>query len=478
MTSPSLQDSGSITHSTKLHLGALAAFTSALFLPWIGRGFIHDDFVHLLSASRDTLHYGLTTATGGPFYAPLAWLTFRFDWLFWGKNPFPMAAENLLLHIGIQFLIYFLVLRLWNSRPAAFWAAFGFALLFPGNIWATLWISTRAHLLTTAFFVAAMLAFLRMRRHHVLPAIAAVGFGCLAIFTKESGITLLGALVLLAIYEHRAGGPGKLPFAQALMVVLALSGAAALYLWFRSSSGAVPFSFSMEDTYTYAPSLRVLWSNSLEYVWRTFGLLTILGGALILSRVLSGSPLDFASLTRDEVLFCIALYVVTISPFILLPFRSGIYPYLPSVAGALLLGAVARSLFQTNPPSRRFHVVAAIPVLLVVGVYTAFIVGQSRKWIHTASTTTVVLNQISAQEPHPQPRTFFVLSYREGDPANRFPGGFETWGFPSALRLHYSEPSLDGKIVREGESWEPQEGVPEVRFEYTSANGEIRVVKK
>src|SRR5215471_15178432 len=130
---------GTLQQSTKLHLLTIAIFAAAIFLPMIGKGFIHDDFVHLFSASHDSVLTGLTTAADGPFYAPITWLTFRFDWNFWGVKPFPMAVENLLLHILNMFLIYVFTVQLWGSKVGGFWAAFGFGLLLPANVWATMW---------------------------------------------------------------------------------------------------------------------------------------------------------------------------------------------------------------------------------------------------------------------------------------------------------------------------------------------------
>src|SRR5882672_3617283 len=108
---------------------AVAGLSAALFLPVMGRGFIHDDFVHLYSVACGSLWQGLTRANGGPFYTPVAWLTFKVDWILWGKNPFMMAAGNLLLHIANITLLYAFALKLWRSQIAARWAALGFALL-------------------------------------------------------------------------------------------------------------------------------------------------------------------------------------------------------------------------------------------------------------------------------------------------------------------------------------------------------------
>lgn len=142
----------------KIHILALAAFSYGLYLPAAGRGFVQDDFAHLHSAAFTPLGTGLTTVQAGPFFTPLVWLTFRLDWALWGMRSFPLAVESITLHVLNAVLVYWLALRLWSSGTAAWWAAFGFALLFPANNWATLYTATRAHALATFFYLAALIA--------------------------------------------------------------------------------------------------------------------------------------------------------------------------------------------------------------------------------------------------------------------------------------------------------------------------------
>ena len=142
--------------ASKTHLLTLIAFHLALYLPMIGHGLVFDDFRHLYSAAFQSLQYGLTRVQGGPFFDPLVWLTFKADWMLWGGRSFPMAAENLLLHVANIVMLYFLTLRLWQSQIAAWWAALGFALLFPANTWAVMYIATRGHVIGAFFYALEM----------------------------------------------------------------------------------------------------------------------------------------------------------------------------------------------------------------------------------------------------------------------------------------------------------------------------------
>src|SRR6267142_1604820 len=84
----------------RTHLLMLVVLHLALFLPMVGRGFIFDDFNHLYSAAYQPFRDGITRVQGGPFFNPLAWLTFKADWMLWDGRSFPMAVENLVVHIA------------------------------------------------------------------------------------------------------------------------------------------------------------------------------------------------------------------------------------------------------------------------------------------------------------------------------------------------------------------------------------------
>jgi len=457
--------------SIRLHALMIAGYSAALFLPLIGRGFVHDDFVHLYSVVFDPLRQGLTKANGGPFYAPLAWLSYKIDWMLWGWNPLAFAAVNLTLHISNILLVYHLALRLYRSVIAARWAAIGFALLFPANTWAVMWISTRAHLIVTLFYLAAMLAtvwYARTERYRVIAFITIVSFSALAIFSKESAVTVPAAIALILFSEKvtrkqicisRSGVIGL--FATLFAILLVYAGV-------RAQSGAIPITFSGNLGYYYALSPKMLLEHLLRYGWRTYGLLTILAGAITLSQYFRGRTHYLRSLTRKDIFFSIALFTITIAPFILLPTRSGIYSYLPGIAAALLLGATARSLYKSPLKSpARANVATLSPIIIVIVIYSSLTVGHSLRWKKMAETSAAVLHQIVAQQPRVEPNALIILTYARVDNERRFPESI-AWGFPSALRVLYGDSSVDGKIIRQGEKY--GDNAPEIHFAYTLSN--------
>jgi hypothetical protein len=445
----------------------------------IGRGFVHDDFVWLYIAAHEPGWYGFTHPIQ-LFYTPLTWLTFKADWMLWGLAPFPIALENLTLHISNTLLLYWLALRLWRSHVAAWWAGFGFALFYIANSWAVMWIAARPHLLATLFCLAAVhacVSYARRAGRRVLTLGAIVLCVALSMLAKEIGVASVAVVLLMLFYverlQHHSSGRWRshIPLPAALVIV------SSAYLMLRTRVGAVSI-LSSQGWYHYTLEFGVLFSNLLEYVSRTYLIAGVLLGAIVLSRYVRGARPRLDGVTVYEVGLSVALFAVTLAPVILIRGRSGLYTYLPGIAPALLLGATARALYASaapRPARRRWA--SLLPVIFVVVVLSIATVGQSLKWVRMAQTNMSVLRQIAAQHPLATPGTNITLRYTKADRRHRFPDGFGTWSFPYAVRLLYRDLTLSGEIVSQESVAEiiPKDG--EVNFIYQADDNYPKVVK-
>jgi protein O-mannosyl-transferase len=463
----------SLTHGL-----ALAAFSAAIFLPLIGRGFVHDDFMWLASVAYQTRWHGLTHPTP-TFYTPLTWLSFKLDWTLWGLRAFPYALENLLLHIVNTLLLYRLALRLWQTHTAAWWAAFGFALLYLANSWAVMWISARTHLLATLFCLAAMLAALRYvqtGRRRLLAAFAIIACCALSMLAKEIGVASVAASLTVLWY---AGGEGRLRGArvQTALLLCALLAVLCGYLLLRAWAGALPVGSNV-GWYQYAFEFKVLFLNLREYLSRTYLLAALAAGAIALSQKMRGGKPALDSVTRREVILSAMLFALTIAPVVLIRGRSGLYTYLPGTGAALLLGATARSLYSTAGNVRPQTFLSLLPIFLLVAALSLATVGQSWKWRTMAKTNSSILRQIAEQGTPPERNTRVILRYAQRDEHNRFPDGFGTWSFPFALQLLYDDPTLRGDITVEGDQVEKIEGGGEVNYLYVAGEDGPKVIKQ
>jgi hypothetical protein len=437
------------SNRVKLHLLLLIGFNVALFLPMIGHGFIVDDFVLLTTLAFHPFSFGLTHAHGN-FYTPLTWIWYKMDWSLWGMNAFPFAVGDLVVYIANSLLLYRLALTLFRDESAAGWTALGFTLLFPANPWATMWIATRAHVLVAFFYLAALnttLWFTRTNRHRLLAVACVFLLAAGAMFSKEDGVTVVLAIAIVILYEKKLTRTSSLLLFTSFLVLLVA------YFWLRAGSGAEAIDFN-EKRNSYRLSFGVLFENLGLNIIRTYGCLAFIATAIAISSYLQTRSLNLSSFPLGDALLSIALFLVAVTPFLLLRVRSGIYTYLTGACAALLLGAFVRALNASrqtiNRTTRSFT--AAIPVAFIVVMLAARVRSHSVRWMKMADTSTAILSQIKAQAPTVRLPAAIVLRYSEADKVHRFPDNFSTWSFPSAMQLLYRTPTLQGFLVQEAEA--------------------------
>jgi hypothetical protein len=212
----------------------IAAVTVAVFLPsWNGEFLLWDDDANFLFNEHyrgfglENLKWMFTNAFG--HYMPLTWLTLALDYVFWGMNPVGYHATNLALH-ALNAVLFYFVLRVLLRRAVpdldptrlAIAAAVG-ALCFsihPLRVESVAWITERRDLLSGAFFLSTILAYLRMieepegttARMKWL-ALSALLFAAM-LLSKTMGFTLPLVLLILDVYPlrraSRASAPGLL----------------------------------------------------------------------------------------------------------------------------------------------------------------------------------------------------------------------------------------------------------------------------
>src|SRR5216117_3563709 len=106
-------------------------------------------------------------------YAPLTWMTFGLDYLFWGLKPVGYHLSNLLLHAANAAVFYLLALRILGSAlpgsrergkvglaASAAVAALLFA-IHPLRGESVAWPTERRAVLLALFYLLALLAYLR-----------------------------------------------------------------------------------------------------------------------------------------------------------------------------------------------------------------------------------------------------------------------------------------------------------------------------
>ncbi len=186
-----------------LVLGFVFFVTILLYLPSLRNDFIFDD--RALTVEND-----LVTTPAVPAllhaYRPLRTVSFVLDHLLWGKNPAGFRAMNILYHLCMLSVLWMLFRRL-SSSPFAALVALSFYALHPVNTEAVAYISGRRDILTSLFFVVALLFLVvAMERRRPLFLLGAAVCGLFSFLAKEMAAMLpLVALIYLWQYEKCSG---------------------------------------------------------------------------------------------------------------------------------------------------------------------------------------------------------------------------------------------------------------------------------
>ena len=344
-------------------------------------------------------------------YQPLSWLFSCLGYSLWGMHPFGYHATSLALHMLNAVLFYLVAARLLRlAAPAdddtalrigATFAALFFA-LHPLRVEPVAWLSGQHDLQASVFYLLAILCHLRAcadeaRRRRWLVGCAAL-FAA-AMLSKVNGITLPVALLLLDFYplrrlptdprqwlqpQHRRVFVEKLP----LLAVAVAAGVVSLVarhqtavlqplsLGFRIQQAFYGLAFYVGKT--VAPiHLMPFYPLPLDLrlpsaaVAASAGLVLVLSALLLQRRRWPGVTVAWA------------YYVVTLLPVLgLISFATQLaadrYTYLPSMAWAVLGGAVVLAGLRRLGTQARYLLVAelAAGLLLLAGLSWR----QSRLW--------------------------------------------------------------------------------------------------
>jgi tetratricopeptide (TPR) repeat protein len=275
----------------------LAGVSCLAFLPALTGEFVHwDDDVNLVANPHfrglgwAQLRW-MFTATLLGHWIPLTWLTFGLNYVLGGMDPWGYHLGNLLLHGFNVALVYLLARRLllagWPPVPpqrrgqgegslAIALGAATAAVLFgvhPLRVESVAWVTERRDVLCSAFYLLAVLAYLRgVERGGLLRGwglVASLAAFAAALMSKAMAMTLPVSLLVLDVYPLRRwsvlGGRAvvgeKRPY-------LALSAASSVVALVALSQGSPPTGYE-----TYGVGARVamvgysLWFYPWKLVW-------------------------------------------------------------------------------------------------------------------------------------------------------------------------------------------------------------------
>lgn len=189
----------------------VAILAVAIYLPVLRHGYtLMDDQglivenYGLIGNIGNVLKAFKTDAFGsnGALYRPLLTVSLMLDALYSGQNAWGYHLTNVLLHALSCCLLFYLLVSLKYSARASFIAASVFS-IHPVLVQAVAWIPGRNDILLTVWVLAAFICWIRyLDGRKSLWLILHLGFGLLAVFTKETAL-LLPVLLLLTWLRKR-----------------------------------------------------------------------------------------------------------------------------------------------------------------------------------------------------------------------------------------------------------------------------------
>ncbi len=184
---------------------ALFLLVAVCYFPATGAGFVWDDSIVTASKAvrewsglwqlwfeTETTYHPDNTREG--HFWPIVYSTFWLEHKLWGFAPLGYHLVNVLLHFANSWLVWRLLLRL--GLPGAWLAAAVFA-VHPVHVEAVVWVIARKDQLSTLFYLAAAIIWLRCidaprpRRY-----LGALGSYIAALFSKTMAATLPPALLI------------------------------------------------------------------------------------------------------------------------------------------------------------------------------------------------------------------------------------------------------------------------------------------
>lgn len=194
----------------KLVFILLAAVVLLLYFNTLNYPFIWDDeYLIVNNAFIKNPHYLKYIFTSSLFkfyssrsiniYRPIQTITYLFDYHFWKLDPLGYRLMNILIHILNSFLVYVLIGVIFRDEALSFLTSLFFAIC-PLHISAVTYISGRADLLVTFFFICSLLLFIKfIQNNGNFYYLGSIICFLLALFSKESA--LIFPLILVSTHK-------------------------------------------------------------------------------------------------------------------------------------------------------------------------------------------------------------------------------------------------------------------------------------
>lgn len=210
-----------------LLLGILL-LTVLIYSNSLRNGFVyHDDpesvvnNLHIRQINLENLVQYFTTPVQY-MYMPLAQISWAVDYQISQLNPYIYHLDNLILHLGCVILVFWVFRLLTKKSRVALFVSLLFA-IHPVNVDTVAWVATRTNLLTTFFYLGALLCYsLYIGKNHQVRYLALACLSFLLAVSARSSAVVLPLILFLWDYFHGRKWDKKLLIEKIPFFVIAL----------------------------------------------------------------------------------------------------------------------------------------------------------------------------------------------------------------------------------------------------------------
>ncbi|MFC1859847.1 tetratricopeptide repeat protein [Thermodesulfobacteriota bacterium] len=302
---------------TLMGLVLMMAATLAIYYQVLGFEFVnYDDNVYITDNPRvqkglnlENIVWAFTTSTWeSNYWQPLTWLSHMLDVRLFGMNPGGHHLTNLIFHLANSLLLF----HLFRQMSGQFWQSMVVAALFalhPLHVESVAWVSERKDVLSSLFWILAMIAYTHYVRDQSLrPYLLALALFVAGLMAKPMIVTLPFVLLLMDYWplgrmrfgqRHASGSNAhtptkvidlakeKIPFFAILPVIVGVTYFAQQEGGALKSLDAYPFSVRIANALVaYVVYIKkTIWPHPLAFLYPHPGELPvwqILGAGVVL----------------------------------------------------------------------------------------------------------------------------------------------------------------------------------------------------
>ena len=337
---------------------------------WLADDFswIHD-FFHYDWGNIPRLFLGDWARADAKEYRPLWALSFIVDLAFWGPDPRWLHLTNILFHMFVSALVWYLVKNTIYDNGLAALLSLTFFVLAPIHPEPVAWIAARGHVLVSIFILGAVILLKRFQMYGGIGNyLASLVAGLAAFATQEAAVALPFLLLLMEVVNNSR----RSSFIHRITVHVPYWGLLGVYLGFRmlifGSLGREGTTSTIQELLHHIYySVRMLWLSphtiqDAPGIFVSAGMKWLL---FVLVTMFLCTPL--VSLRGDQrrsylrAFICFAIGWPLISTAVYIGSSSQRHLYLASIGPCIALGIAGACLLVAKRPFAMFG-----PVMLVV----------------------------------------------------------------------------------------------------------------